>query len=259
MRIVAAIEYDGRPYCGWQYQDHSPSVQEEVEKAFSKVANHKIRVVCAGRTDTGVHATGQIIHFDTAAERSDWSWIRGSNTNLPDSITVLWVKRISEKFHARYSAVRRAYRYVMNNRPEKPAVLSGLVTWQFKSLNESRMQEAANYLIGQHDFSSYRAAGCQAKSPVREIYRLDVIRQGDMIFLDIEANAFLHHMVRCIAGVLIAVGRGDQPPDWVSEVLAARDRTVSGVNAPPGGLYLVAVNYPTQYVLPAGGWLPVYG
>ena len=250
MRIVAAIEYDGRPYCGWQYQDHSPSVQAEVEKAFSKVANHPIRVVCAGRTDTGVHATGQIIHFDTEAARSDWSWIRGANTHLPGSITILWVKQISEDFHARFSAVRRAYRYVINNRTERPAVLNGLVTWQFKPLDEMRMQQAAAHLIGQHDFSSYRAAGCQAKSPVREIYQLDVTRQDDMIFLDIEANAFLHHMVRNIAGVLMTIGAGEEGTDWSNEVLEHQDRKLGGITASPAGLYLTQVHYPAEFAIP---------
>lgn len=250
MRIAVGIEYDGRPYCGWQWQDHSPSVQEAIEKAFSKVANHDVKVVCAGRTDTGVHATGQVIHFDTEAERDDWSWIRGTNTHLPRSITVLWVKRVSEDFHARFSAIRRAYRYVIYNRDERPAILDGLVTWQFKSLDVERMQVAARDLIGRHDFSSYRAAGCQAKSPEREIYRLDVTRQDDMIFLDIEANAFLHHMVRNIAGVLMTIGVQEAPIEWAKEVLEHRDRKLGGITASPAGLYLTQVHYPEEFGIP---------
>ena len=252
MRIAAGIEYNGRPFCGWQYQDHSPSVQEEVEKAFSQVANHPVRVVCAGRTDTGVHATGQIIHFDSQAHRSDWSWLRGANTHLPDAITVLWVREVSDKFHARFSAVRRAYRYVINNRTERPAVFHGLVTWQFRPLDEKRMQQAADYLVGEHDFSSYRAAGCQAKSPVREVYRLKVSRQGEMIFIDIEANAFLHHMVRNIAGVLMTIGAGEAEPDWAREVLEHRDRKLGGITASPAGLYLTQVAYPEPFDFPPG-------
>lgn len=250
MRIAAAIEYDGRPYCGWQYQDHSPSVQEEVEKAISKVANHPVRIVCAGRTDTGVHATGQIIHFDTEAQRSDWSWIRGVNTYLPKSITLLWAKEVSTEFHARFSAVRRAYRYVITNRTECPAILNGLVTWQFKPLDEVRMQLAAKYLVGQHDFSSYRAAGCQAKSPVREIFQLDVKRRGEMIFIDIEANAFLHHMVRNIAGVLMTIGCSDAEPEWAQQVLLHQDRRLGGITASPEGLYLEKVYYPEILDIP---------
>ncbi|MFO7602877.1 MAG: tRNA pseudouridine(38-40) synthase TruA [Gammaproteobacteria bacterium] len=256
MRIVAAIEYDGQPYCGWQHQEHSPSVQAEVDKAFSRVANHPLRVVCAGRTDTGVHATGQIVHFDTPAERSDWSWLRGANSCLPSAITVLWVMRVPEAFHARFSAVRRAYRYVISNRSERPAILHGRVTWQFKPLDVGRMQQAAMHLIGKHDFSSYRAAGCQARSPVREIYRLEVSRRGEMIFLDIEANAFLHHMVRNIAGVLMTIGAGEAAVDWSREVLAHQDRKLGGITASPAGLYLTQVHYPAEFAIPVSSLAP---
>ena len=250
MRIAAAIEYNGRPYCGWQYQEHSPSVQEEVEKAFSKVANHSVRVVCAGRTDTGVHATAQIIHFDTEAERSDWSWVSGTNSKLPDSIRVVWVKRASEEFHARFSAIRRAYRYIISNRRTRPAIMYGLVTWQYQPLDAQRMQQAANHLIGKHDFTSYRAVGCQAKSPVREIYQLDVTRQGELIYLDIEANAFLHHMVRNIAGVLMTIGAGEAEPEWAKKVLHHQDRKLGGITASPAGLYLTKVIYPDEFEIP---------
>jgi len=250
MRIAAAIEYNGGPYCGWQYQDHSPSVQAEVEKAISKVADHFVRVVCAGRTDTGVHATEQIIHFDSDAKRSDWSWVSGTNTNLPESIRMIWVKQVKEDFHARFSAIRRAYRYVINNRRIRPAIMHGLVSWQYKPLDEKPMQEAARHLIGQHDFTSYRAVGCQAKSPVREIYKLDVTRQGDMIFLNIEANAFLHHMVRNIAGVLMTIGAGEAEPEWAKEVLEHKNRKLGGITASPAGLYLTKVIYPDEFEIP---------
>ncbi len=250
MRIAAGIEYNGLPYCGWQWQDHSPSVQQEVEQALSIVADHEVKVVCAGRTDTGVHATGQVIHFDTEAERSDWSWLRGTNSNLPRSVGVLWVKPVPDEFHARFSAIRRAYRYIINNRRERPVILDGQVTWQFKPLDVLRMQAAATFLLGQHDFSSYRAAGCQAKSPVREIYKLTLTRQADMIFLDIEANAFLQHMVRNIAGVLMTIGAGEAEIGWSKEVLEHQDRRLGGITASPAGLYLTQVHYPERFRVP---------
>ncbi|MDH5179531.1 MAG: tRNA pseudouridine(38-40) synthase TruA [Gammaproteobacteria bacterium] len=256
-RIAVGIEYNGAPYCGWQYQDHSPSVQVEVEKALGKVANHALRVVCAGRTDTGVHATEQVIHFDTTVERNEHSWVFGANANLPDSISVLWAVPVSDEFHARFSAVRRRYRYVIINRRIRPALLSQRAVWEYRPLDEKRMQAAADYLKGEHDFSSYRALACQAKSPVRTLYQLDVSRQGELVFLDLEANAFLHHMVRNIAGVLMTIGAGEKPPEWAKEVLELRDRTLGGVTAPPGGLYLTGVDYPEQFDLPHLSLLPV--
>ena len=250
MRVALAVEYDGSPYCGWQYQDHSPSVQAHVEAALSKVANQPLRVVCAGRTDTGVHATGQIIHFDTDVERSMHSWVFGANANLPVSISVLWAQAVSENFHARFSAIRRRYRYVILNRHIRPAIQANRAVWEYRPLDESRMAEAARYLVGEHDFSSYRALACQAKSPVRTMTRLDVSRHGDLVFLDLEANAFLHHMVRNIAGVLMTIGAGEQQPVWAKEVLERRDRTLGGVTAPAGGLYLTGVDYPPEFELP---------
>ena len=182
--------------------------------------------------------------------RSDWSWLRGTNTNLPRSIGVLWVKPVANEFHARFSAVRRAYRYIINNRDERPVILDGLVSWQFKPLDVVRMQAAANFLLGKHDFSSYRAAGCQAKSPVREIYKLTVTRQADMVFLDIEANAFLHHMVRNIAGVLMTIGTGEAEIEWSKQVLEHQDRKLGGITASPAGLYLTEVHYPEIFSIP---------
>ena len=256
MRIALAVEYDGSPFCGWQYQDHSPSVQETVEKALSKVANHFVRVTCAGRTDTGVHATEQIIHFDTEAVREDHQWVFGANANLPDSISILWARRVSDAFHARFSAIRRRYRYAILNRRIRPALLAHRVVWEYRPLDVARMLEAATYLIGEHDFSSYRALACQAKSPVRTLYQLDVKRQGELISLDLEANAFLHHMVRNIAGVLMTIGAGEQAPGWAKEVLERRDRTLGGVTAPAGGLYLTGVEYPDEFELPRLSRLP---
>lgn len=258
MRIALGIEYDGRAFCGWQFQDHSPSVQEEVEKALSKVANHAVRVVCAGRTDTGVHATEQVIHFDTEVQREPFQWVKGANANLPAGVAILWAQETCDEFHARFKAFRRAYRYIIFSRPVRPSYLNGLVTWDYRTLDEERMQEAANYLIGEHDFTSYRALGCQAKSPVRTLYQFNIRRKGDFIYLDIEANAFLHHMVRNMAGVLMTIGAGEQKPEWAKEILTLRDRTLSGITAPPHGLYLVRVDYPGEFILPQKLNLPGY-
>ncbi|MDH5570446.1 MAG: tRNA pseudouridine(38-40) synthase TruA [Gammaproteobacteria bacterium] len=250
MRIALGIEYDGSPYCGWQIQDGSVTVQGFLEKALSKVANHPVRVICAGRTDTGVHGIGQVVHFDTTADRSEYSWIRGTNANLPDTISVTWAKPVSEEFHARFAARRRHYRYVIYNRPIRPGYLSKFVVWEYRPLNEERMAVAAKYLLGEHDFSSYRALGCQAKSPVRTIYKLSVTRKGQFVFLDLEANAFLHHMVRNIAGVLMSIGAGEKEPGWAKEVLQYKDRTLGGVTALPGGLYFMRIDYDRKFDLP---------
>lgn len=259
MRIALGIEYDGSAYCGWQYQDHSPSVQEKVEQALSRVANHAVRVVCAGRTDTGVHALGQVIHFDTDAQREAHSWVFGANANLPDDIRVVWARHVDENFHARFSAVRRQYRYVIFNRQVRPAILARRVSWEYRSLDIARMRDAAQYLIGEHDFSAYRALACQAKSPVRTLYRLDITQQRELIVLELEANGFLHHMVRNIVGVLLCIGAGAAVPEWAGQVLEQRDRTQGGVTAPPDGLYLTGVVYPDEYGIPvlstpAGLW-----
>ena len=250
MRIALGIEYDGRSFCGRQFQDHSPSVQEAVEKALSKVADHFVRVVCAGRTDTGVHATEQIIHFDTEVIREPYQWVKGVNANLPDGVTILWAQEVSEEFHARFKAFRRAYRYVIFSRNTRPSYLNGLVTWDYREFDEQRMQQAAQHLIGEHDFSSYRAIGCQAKSPIRILHQFDVTRQRNFIFLDIEANAFLHHMVRNMAGVLMTIGAGEQEADWSKEILELKDRKLGGITAAPHGLYLVRVDYPDEFILP---------
>lgn len=250
MRIALGIEYDGRPYCGWQYQDHSPSVQATLEQALSSVADQPIRVICAGRTDTGVHAAEQIVHFDTDVARDEKAWIRGTNVNLPKSISVLWARNVSDTFHARFSAVRRRYRYVIFNRDIRPAFLAGRVAFEYRPLNEARMQEAAQYLLGEHDFNAYRAVACQAKSPIRTVYRLDVTRKDELLLIDIEANAFLHHMVRNIAGVLMTIGAGEQTPQWAKQVLEGRDRSLGGVTGPPDGLYLMEVVYPEEFGLP---------
>ncbi len=250
MRIAAGVEYDGSAFCGWQYQEHSPGVQAAVERALSLVANESVRVICAGRTDTGVHAAGQVIHFDTGAERSEFSWIRGVNSNLPASVSLLWARPVPDTFHARFSAQRRYYRYIILNRAVRPACLHRRVAWEYRPLDVEPMQQAASYLLGEHDFSSYRAMACQAKSPIRTLYRLDVMRRDEFVILDLEANAFLHHMVRNIAGVLIAIGAGEAEPIWALQVLKQRDRTLGGVTARPDGLYFMRVDYPPEFALP---------
>jgi len=259
VRIACGVEYDGSGFHGWQRQPHARSVQEDVERALAKVADHPVQVTCAGRTDAGVHATWQIIHFDTRAERSERSWLLGANANLADDVRLLWAKPVDNEFHARFAAQARRYRYVIFNHKVRSALLRNQVTWQYQPLDCVRMQEGARHLLGEHDFSSFRALACQAHSPVRTIQRLELVRQGDYLYLDVEANAFLHHMVRNIAGVLMAVGRGEQEPDWVRRILELRDRRQGGVTAPATGLYLVGVAYPGQFGIAALGAVPVFG
>ena len=258
MRIALGIEYDGTGFYGWQRQSDGRTVQACVEAALSEVADHQVKVVCAGRTDTGVHASGQVIHFDSKAVRAMNGWVRGTNAHLPPDVRVQWSHPVDAAFHARFSATRRYYRYIIHNHPVRSALLRNRVGWEYQHLDESSMLTAARHLLGEHDFTSFRAVACQAHSPVRTIYHLELSRSGNFIYLDIMANAFLHHMVRCIAGVLIAIGRGEQAPGWVVEVLAAKDRRLSGVNAPPAGLYLVAVYYPDKFRLPSEPRLPAY-
>lgn len=259
MRIVLGVEYDGSGFCGWQRQRTGRTVQGCLEAALSRVADQQVAAVCAGRTDTGVHATGQVVHIDTDAVRDRKAWVRGTNANLPPDIRVQWAREGTDEFHARFAARRRYYRYVILNHPCASAPLRDRVCWEYAELDAQAMQQGAAQLLGEHDFSSFRAVACQAKHPVRTIYSLDVVRCGRFVYIDVAANAFLHHMVRCIAGVLISVGRGVAAPEWVGRVLEARDRTAGGVTAPAAGLYLVTVTYPERYDLPSSGWLPEYG
>jgi tRNA pseudouridine38-40 synthase len=259
MRIALGIEYDGTDFHGWQRQRTGRTVQGCVEEALSRVADHKLAVVCAGRTDSGVHATEQVIHIDTVAVREEKAWIRGGNANLPSDIRVQWAREVDDSFHARFSARRRHYRYVILNRSCPSAQFRHRASWVYAQLDEASMRAGAIHLLGEHDFTSFRALACQAKHPIRTIHTLDVHRCGDFIYIDVVANAFLHHMVRCIAGVLITIGRGEASPEWVREVLEARDRAAGGITAPATGLYLVAVHYPAQFVIPRIGWLPEYG
>ena len=244
MRYAAKIEYDGTHYHGWQYQNETlATVQLEVERALSKVANHFVRVNCAGRTDAGVHASGQIVHFESDAKRSARAWIFGSNANLPRDIVIHWVKQVPNDFHARFSAIARCYQYTIYNNPIRPAIFRHSVTWQCLPLDEALMQQAANSMLGEHDFSSFRASGCQAKSPIKTIEYINIHRQGDIITLHIKANAFLHHMVRNIAGTLMAIGAKKEAVSWVSELLKAKNRADGGTTAPAAGLTLTEISY----------------
>ncbi len=227
-----------------------PTVQGALEKALSRVADHPVSLMCAGRTDALVHASGQVVHFDTTVERPLKAWIMGTNANLPGDISVTWAKVMPAHFHARFSAMARRYRYVIYNDQIRPAHQAEEVTWNHRPLDASRMREAARALVGTHDFTSFRAVQCQAKSPVKTVHHLEVIEHGRFIVLDIRANAFLHHMVRNFAGVLMTIGAGERPSEWAAEVLAARDRRAGGVTAHPYGLYLVRVEYPEEFVLP---------
>lgn len=252
MRIALNVEYDGSQYHGWQSQPGLYTIQSVLERALSSVANEPVSVVCAGRTDTGVHAINQIVHFDTQKERTTRAWTHGANANLPKDVCVKWAQFVDDEFHARYSAIARQYRYIIYNASIRPALLRANVTWQYRSLNHVLMHEAAQCLIGEHDFTSFRSVECQSNTPMRSVNHLSVSRQGDYVFIDIEANAFLHHMVRNIAGVLIAVGSGKQEPSWVEEVLAAKDRKQGAETAPPYGLYLSKVIFPDSFDFPEG-------
>ena len=250
MKYAVGIEYDGTDFCGWQIQPHARSVQSCVEAAFSRVAGAPVQCVGAGRTDGGVHALGQVAHFETDVRRDVVSWLRGANAHLPEDAAVLWVKPVSEDFHARFSALRRYYRYVIFNHSERSAVYRRTSVRVYRPLDESVMHRAAQALVGEHDFSGFRAEGCQSHSPIRRVFSISVCRREKFVWLTICANAFLQRMVRNIAGVLIAIGVGDRPEVWVSEVLAKRDRTQGGVTAGVCGLYLTGVEYAPRFGLP---------
>ncbi len=250
MRIAVGIEYDGTAYNGWQRQRTGLGVQARVEEALSSVADEKIEVTCAGRTDAGVHASGQVAHFDTTADRSDRSWLLGTNTALPDDISLCWVQRVDDEFHARFSATARRYEYRILNRLVRSPLNRHRAWWVHQPLDVEVMHDAAQQLLGEHDFSAFRAAGCQAKSATRELTAISVTRRGDWLTLDVTANAFLQHMVRNITGTLVAVGSGEETADWVRSVLESRDRKLGGIAAPPHGLTLVDVQYPPALGLP---------
>lgn len=246
-RIVLGIEYDGSGFSGWQRQAGKRTVQAELEHALAKVADHSIEVHCAGRTDAGVHALQQVVHFDCNVERSNRAWWMGGNSHLSDDVRITWVQPAMADFHARYSAIARFYRYVILNRPIKSALLRGQSTWCYQALDADRMHRAAQHLRGEHDFSSFRAQSCQSVSANRMMYFIDVYRQEDRVIIDLCANAFLHHMVRNIAGVLIEIGSGKQAEDWTQQLLMVKDRSQAAITAPPNGLYLAGVFYPAEY------------
>lgn len=250
MRIVLGVEYDGSGYSGWQWQPNRRSIQNELEKAITQVADQPVSMICAGRTDAGVHALEQVAHFDVHTKRENHAWLLGGNSNLPDDIRIVWVMQAIDDFHARYSAIARVYRYVILNRKVNSALLKNKVTWCHHSLDADVMNQAAQYLVGNHDFSSFRAQGCQSKSPFRMVHFVDVHQEGDNVIVQICANAFLHHMVRNIVGVLMDIGMGKKREDWTWELLAAKKRELGGITAPPDGLYLESVCYPAKYGIP---------
>ena len=250
MRVAFGIEYDGTCYVGWQRQKTGAGVQALVEKAIGVVANEPVKTICAGRTDAGVHATAQVVHIDSFSERSERGWVLGINSNLPDDINVAWARQVDDEFHARFSATSRTYRYLILNQPVRSALLRRHSWWLYEELDEQAMQAAANQLVGRHDFSAFRAAGCQAASPVRDMLSIAVTRTGRWISIKVVANAFLQHMVRNMTGVLVAIGQGEQPEDWARTVLDSRDRTQGGVAAPPQGLTLIGVDYPGRFGIP---------
>ena len=243
------VEYDGTLYNGWQIQPHAPSIQERLNVAIAAVADESVACVGSGRTDTGVHAGGQVVHVDTCAERSPRAWLLGINSNLPDDINALWIKEVEPEFHARYSALKRVYEYSILNRPVRSALARHRSWWVRQQLDERLMSAAAGCLLGEHDFSSFRAAGCQSRSPVRHVTGIEVDRRRDRILIRCEANAFLHHMVRNIVGTLVEIGLGERPVEWMHELLAARDRKLAGMTAPAAGLVLTRVEFPVHFGL----------
>ncbi len=249
-RFAVGVEYCGHAYHGWQRQAHPHTLQAHCESALSRIANHPVSVVCSGRTDAGVHATGQVIHFDTTATRTEYSWLMGGNTHLPADIRLTWIKLVPDTFHARFSAISRQYQYWIFNNRFHSALAPHTLTYVANPLEADKMHEAALALSGKHDFSSFRASQCQSHTPIRTIHTINVVRQDKLICITIEANAFLHHMVRNIAGALIEVGRGRHPVSWIKALLDAKNRKLCADTASPKGLYFTQVNYPEQYNIP---------
>ena len=251
MRVALGIEYDGTDFFGWQRLAHGPSVQAEVESALSFVADHPVEVTCAGRTDAGVHARCQVVHFDTYAMRDPRAWVLGATSRLPRAIAALWAQPMPDDFSARFSARARRYRYAILNRAIRPALDARFLAWERARLDADAMHAAAQALLGEQDFSSFRAVSCQARHARRNVRAVSVHREGERVMIDIESNAFLHHMVRNIAGSLLEIGRGERPVEWIAELLAARDRNVAGVTAQPQGLTFLGPRYPAEWRLPS--------
>jgi tRNA pseudouridine38-40 synthase len=250
-RIALGIEYDGSRFLGWQTQPGGGTVQDALQTAISAIADEAVSVTCAGRTDRGVHGRGQVVHFDTAAQRPDSAWVRGVNAMLPEAVAVRWSRRVAADFHARYSALSRTYRYVLLNRPVRPALAARHAGWHHAPLAPEPMREAAAMLLGEHDFSAFRAADCQARSPVRTMHAISIERRGECIEFTMRANAWLQHMVRNIVGTLVYVGMGKRPPQWALQVLESRDRSLAAPTFAPEGLYLEAVEYEARWNIPA--------
>lgn len=250
MRIALGIQYDGSAFCGWQTQPQMPNVQDTLEAALARFSTHPIKTICAGRTDTGVHATQQVVDFDPIVDRPLTAWVRGVNTFLPPTVAVKWAQVVDEEFSSRFSALERTYEYWIHNDPVRSPLLEGRAGWVFRPLDHEKMQQAAQYLLGEHDFTSFRASECQAKSPVRHMHEITIRRHGSMIGIRLRANAFLHHQVRNIVGSLVYVGTGRESVGWLKDVLEARDRRVAAPTFAAAGLYLVGVRYPEKYDLP---------
>ena len=257
MRIVVGLEYRGVGFCGWQSQPQGCGVQDALEAAVSAIAGQKTAVTAAGRTDTGVHAAFQVAHFDTGASRPLTAWVRGVNSHLPAGVAVQWARAVGEDFHARFAATQRGYRYVLLNHPVRPGLNDGLIGWHHRPLDADAMNLAAAPLIGQHDFSAFRAAECQAKSPVKDLRQVHIERRGTYLLCDFRADGFLHHMVRNLMGCLVQIGAGAQPPGWMGEILASRDRTLAAPTFAAAGLYLTHIRYPAHFALPESSerWL----
>lgn len=259
MRLALGLEYDGRAFHGWQTQPGGDTVQDALEAALSRIAARPVRVLCAGRTDAGVHATAQVVHFDTDAERPDEAWVRGVNALLPAGVAVRWGRRVDPGFHARFAARGRRYRYLLLARAQRPGLWAGRVGWFHRPLDLAAMQDAAGRLLGEHDFSAFRAAECQARSPVKHLREARVTRRGDLVCFDFEASAFLHHMVRNLVGSLVYVGKGAHPPAWIETLLAARERRLAAPTFAADGLYLAGVTYEPHWGLPPDPPLPELG
>ena len=256
-KYALGVEYNGSPYCGWQQQKRCVSIQQHLQQAISFVADHPVQLTCAGRTDAGVHAVEQVAHFESAAKRDSRAWVLGSNCRLPRDIRIKWVVEVDDNFHARFSAIARSYRFIILNSATPSGLFHDRCSWEYRALDQRRMHDCAQQLLGEHDFSAFRAVGCQAKSVSRNVQEISVQRQGELIYFDIKANAFLYHMVRNIAGSLMVVGKGEQSCDWFAKVLASRDRNQAGITAPAAGLYFVRAYYPKQFNLPIQTQKPV--
>ena len=258
LKIALGIEYDGNQFYGWQHQPDLRTVQGVLEKAISQIATSAVKVTCAGRTDTGVHGLNQVVHFDVSVDRPLKSWIYGTNSHLPKDVVVKWAKEVPTEFDARFSAISRRYRYIIYNNSIRAAHLRSLFTWHYNQLDAELMHQEAQLLLGKHDFTTFRSSQCQANTAFRTIHDISVSRKGDLIFIDIEANAFLHHMVRNIAGVLMTVGNGRESPGWVKTLLECRDRSKGAETAPPYGLYLYDIFYPESFNIPRNTTEPLF-